>query len=989
VNDSAKIMEWSYALGEAISTTPKKYVVMRYRAEPVSRSGGYSVYLTGQRRKKGSQVFCNLIDDGRWHRTAQKVSPMRVNQVSVEVHSGIKGASIEIESITLTSGKPALGFADYLTIYPEWDKSILKKDSFSTVDLFSSVNARSKERFGVFPFGSCWFEQEKVTVNDIPFRVVQSKTNLMATEVRKRGQISILIGAKAGVIHLLLAAHFVGKEEPSMGSGNLREVRQVERFVAEIQYADGLHDLVFPFNTDSHQYVIKEGIAVYAVVPTRSVKIEGIVLHDNMKQGAFCLAGVTLLKRDEVKEDTGKTKKPASEVRKELPPVPAVKREGKEIIFDSGRTRCVFDLSCGLGLKSLENMNKVNCLQEPSPVFVLKLDGQRISSLDFRCREKGSDGKNIRLVLEHDQMEAVIHLSFNNRAELALSLALTNKSDKRVSLVPIFPLIKGLLIGDDINKNFYCYPRRGCVISNVPMTHREPYSGFFPMQFMDVFASGRGGFFLMVCDLTDEYKWYCLSKQDTVNMSIEYMQMELKPGEKLTLPNSVIGGHSGDWHDALDAYKSWESSWYKPAAPRKEWFRRVFNFRQHFFHFPIPIKSGMFDSGTKEYHFRKVVKQDRKAFGGVDYLHLFDWGWSKECGRCGDYNHWEQLGGVEQFRRNLKLIQDMGIPVGLYLEGYLVSPKSNLGKTYGKKWQLLDVEGKPYSYFAPDYNICSAVEEWQEYLARTYARVCRETGADGFYIDQMGFADTRHFCYNPAHGHPIPYPPLRGQRDLVQRVRGALPPEVVVYTEEVPTDVNSQYQDGAFTYAISNWTRPDLRWISDDLSPVHLNLFRFAFPNFKTFEIIVCDRPLGSDCQSVKQIFFNGEGIWLEGTRNEWFTSNTRKLIAKMHKIMTAHADAFTSDNPTPLVPTLEDGIYANQFPAEGKVVWTLYNANYSTVRGELIAVKYVKGSRYFDLWNEAELNPRIKGEAAYIRLELSPKDVGCIMQIREKFLKD
>ena len=747
--------------------------------------------------------------------------------------------------------------------------------------------------------------------------------------------------------------------------------------------------MVFPFNAASRQYVIKEGIAVYAVVPTRSIKIERMILHDHMKQGAFYLAGVTLLKQDEMEKGFGKAKKRISEVRKELPSVPAIKKQGKEIIFASGRTRCVFDLSCGLGLKSLENANKVNCLQEPSPVFALKLDGQRISSLDFRCEEKGSGGKNSRLVLEHDRMEAVIHLSFNKRAELVLSLALTNKSDKRVSLVPIFPLLKGLLVDDDIDKNFYCYPRRGCVISDVPMNHREPYSGFFPMQFMDVFTPGRGGFFVLVCDLTDEYKWYCLSKQDTINLSVEYMKKELKPGENLILPESVIGGHSGDWHDALEAYRDWVNSWYKPAAPRKEWFRRVFSFRQHFLHFPIPRKGGMFDSETREYHFREVVKQDQKAFGGVDYLHFFDWGWSREYGRCGDYNHWEQLGGVEKFRRNLKLIQDMGIPVGLYLEGYLVSPKSNLGKAYGKKWQLLDGEGKPYNYFAPDYNICSAVEEWQEYLARTYARVCREIGADGFYIDQMGFADTKHFCYSSDHGHPIPYPPLRGQRDLVRRVRNALPPEVVVYTEETPTDVNSQYQDGAFTYAISDYTRPESRRVSDDLSPVHLNLFRFVFPDFKTFEIIVCDQPLGSDYQSVKQIFFNGEGIWLEGTRNEWFTPDTRRIIAKTQKIMRTHADAFTSDSSTPLVPTLEDGIYANQFPAERKIIWTLYNANYSTVRGELIAVKHIKGSRYFDLWNESELDYHCKRGGAYIRLELGPRDIGCIMQVQGGKVKE
>ena len=95
-------------------------------------------------------------------------------------------------------------------------------------------------------------------------------------------------------------------------------------------------------------------------------------------------------------------------------------------------------------------------------------------------------------------------------------------------------------------------------------------------------------------------------------------------------------------------------------------------------------------------------------------------------------------------------------------EGYLVDPPSNYGKAHGEEYQLLDAEGKPYPYFAPSYNMCSAVKEWQDYLAGVYKRTREATGARGFYVDQMGFADPGHICYAQHHGHPVPWPPAPG-----------------------------------------------------------------------------------------------------------------------------------------------------------------------------------------------------------------------------------
>jgi hypothetical protein len=490
---------------------------------------------------------------------------------------------------------------------------------------------------------------------------------------------------------------------------------------------------------------------------------------------------------------------------------------------------------------------------------------------------------------------------------------------------------------------------------------------------MDVYHPAAGGVYLLTHDREDTFRWFRLKKDDTVTLAVEYPPQELAPGATWTLPETVLGAHAGDWHAAFDAYRAWLQTWYQPAAPRKDWFRQVFNFRQQFLHFALPQKSGIFDGDTKTFHFQEVLERDAAAFGGVDYLHVFDWGWSEEFGRCGDYDHWEPLGGVDNFRRAVATAQEMGIPVGLYIEGYLVDPPSNLGKTHGEEWQLLRADGTPYTNFAPSYHICSHVPAWQDTLAATYGRVAKETGANGFYIDEFGFG-AHYVCYNPAHGHDIPAYPIRGELALTRQVRAALGPERAIYTEETPTDYNSQFQDGSFTYAISQ--------LPPDGPPI--NLTRFALPDFKTFEIITCDRPLGSDVQSVKRIFFNGEGIWLEGLAEDWFTPETRAFIAHMHRVQKAHLAAFTSLSPRPLIPTLPEEVYANEFPAEGETVWTLYNANWHTVRGEILAVPHRPGATYHDAWRDQPLTPRLAGGQAFLALEIGPRDVGCVVVKRD-----
>ena len=207
---------------------------------------------------------------------------------------------------------------------------------------------------------------------------------------------------------------------------------------------------------------------------------------------------------------------------------------------------------------------------------------------------------------------------------------------------------------------------------------------------------------------------------------------------------------------------------------------------------------------------------------------------------------------------------------------------------------------------------------------------------------------------------------------MIRRSLDSVRPGVAIYTEESPADVVSQFQDGSFTYALST--------ARQTATAVPLNLVRFALPTFKTIEILYCDKPTGSWATGVKWVFFNGEAIWLEGPAIEWFEWETREAIRRCHSILRRHRDAFRSDSPTPLVPTLQGGVFANAFPVPGKTVYTLYNSRHRTVRGDLLALPWEKGMTFEDAWQgKPAVVRRVRGSAV-VSGEIGPNDVGCIV---------
>jgi len=167
------------------------------------------------------------------------------------------------------------------------------------------------------------------------------------------------------------------------------------------------------------------------------------------------------------------------------------------------------------------------------------------------------------------------------------------------------------------------------------------------------------------------------------------------------------------------------------------------------------------------------------------------------------------------------------------------------------------------------------------------------------------------------------------------------------------------------------------------LAPHRVDLFRFMFPDFKVLQLVSYNRFTEGGWGLLKWPFFNGEGWWLQGGPTS-YCPEAVQFLRQAFAIQHRYAEAFTSGEVEPLAPTLKPTVYANRFNSPNAVVWTLYNAQYRTYRGDLLRVPYLPGVRYLDAFSGKEIKPRREGYLAIIPVTIGPGAVGCVVAERQ-----
>jgi hypothetical protein len=982
VHTAGSGMKWSCNLAEPVALTGRRYVSLRYRALRAGPQSDYALCVFGAPSAKGDPGYtvavpsAEIVADGRWHTLhvdARRVAARypTITGLAIQLQAAGADASLELADIRLTNATQPSRLADAVS----WQAGA-SFGGFRPIGIQAAARSEATAWRRHLRLAD-WFQGAAVTVEGIPFARLEKGPELAATPLRGRSEISLATTGRASEIYLLMLAALVGTDEPAYRGGKLRALRDVDRFRLRLEYADGTADECLPMNVSTREFGVADGVQVMVAGADASKDLKAVVLCDLCKQGAFALAAATLR--------TGQ-QRVFPEALEECPPC---LRLAKATAAGSGGqpgVRLEAPLYSSFGLPQLERLvhrsSGSNYLAGPCPLVVLRVDGRVVPPEDLKpvaAGDKVPPDQSWYKVRGADGLLLGLTMSMTGDTKLTVAATVRNDGRKEHAVTLVAPSVGPYRLGKKPDEAYYLVPRCGSILDHRPCTFREPYSGQFPVQFLDTFCPAEScGLTLRTEDAACLRKNYLLEKKDgQFTLGVEYPERTLRPGESLAAAPAVIAATDGDWHRGLDAYRRWVALWHKPLVPRKPWFREIFNFRQRFLWGLDPL----YDAASGKLRLLSAVDEVRREFGGIDYLHLFDWGnvqgIGRIYGRTGDHDPYESLrGGRDALRNAIAEVQAAGVPVGLYIEGYLLEERGKLGRQFGRAWQLIGRDGR--GMYWPDCSemfVCAAVPAWREVQASTYAAKVRELNVDGMYIDEFGFANGGKDCWSKEHGHEVPSFSARTERECTRMIRASIEGvkrNVAVYTEESPVDLTTQYQDGSFTYAMSASQR------AQTLAP--LNLTRFALPDFKTIEILYCDKPTGSWATGVRWVFFNGEAIWLEGKADQWFEPETRAEIRRCYAILRKHRDAFTTLDPVPLVATEQGGVFCNLFPTARKSVYTLYNARHRTVRGPVLRLPHRDGVSYHDAWHDRPAEVRRDGPQDVINLEIGPHGAGCVV---------
>lgn len=982
VRGPARGMRWLMSLAQPVDTARQPWLSFRYRATGELERSAYTIWL-GQDPggASGARMIAfpaaDVQADGAWHTVALKLAQtFAVSQIAVGLDAAGEEATLELASLAFSSTEPRWEVADLLPYDVRPGAWPAGEGGFTAAPVEVADGGPSPflaRRMGL----AGWFSAPEITVSGVPFSVPTDIGSLRATGTGDFGELRIALPAGTREVYLLTANSAPSTEPWGIDAAHprLQEMLDVpEKVVFELRYAEGPPDLVLPLDAATGRWGMKRGLSVCVAYPDPERRATELVLREGMQTAAFAIVAATFSTNPpRVAAPTWEGLRypalPADPLASVPPARPAAAGE-----VCAGRLSATWRSEGGLTWGELAVPGLPGALSVArGPVFevtvgdrVLPSDAWEVVSAEPRAR-----GMVYRLRHADAQLAATVELAPGAADELLLRMELVNEGDALTVATLRFPVLDGVAIGS-AEDTWYLAGKRGGIINRAPIGIREPLGERHPLQ-MDGFFGPSVGLALacLTHDTRAQHHFIRLARDERGgSWSCEYPRQDLAPGEPFAATEAALVLRAGDWRAILSAYRDWLDSWFVPAAPRQEWFTNAFAVLATNVH-PDTGKSP-----AQRGAIQPMVDTMLRYIGVCDWVNLFGWGASERYGGWGDYADYDAIGGLEYFRGNIATLQDQGIGVSLYLDGYLNSAQGRFAGEHAEEWAMLRADGSPQYIEAYDaYNECPYLAPWRDYLSSTYARVERDLGARILYIDEYGSTDGRWTCYGREHGHNGYQVPYAGEVMMLEQIRAAVGPEVALYTEYPPAEVSRRFLDGSITYQ-ALWSAGE-----EGLAPHFIDLPRFAFPDFKQFHITYYVGLRAGNWWVNKFPFFNGE-VYRVGEPNlPGMDEPSREFLRRAITIQCDHRATFASEDCTPLVPTEHPDLFANRFAGPGETIFTLYNAGGRGLRGGLLRVPHLPGATYEDLWNGRPIEPAIVGDEALLPIEIGPKSIGCVIQ--------
>lgn len=137
--------------------------------------------------------------------------------------------------------------------------------------------------------------------------------------------------------------------------------------------------------------------------------------------------------------------------------------------------------------------------------------------------------------------------------------------------------------------------------------------------------------------------------------------------------------------------------------------------------------------------------------------------------------------------------------------------------------------------------------------------------------------------------------------------------------------------------------------------------------------------------EELQMAWMNGAGVMVwENVFGSWVGWNRRdcSILRGMLPIQRRFASLWTDGQWTPLIPTLTSDIFASQWQAEHRTVWTLVNRSSQTIDGPMLTVGHRDGVHYVDLIAGRELDVRVENGQATISASIAGRGIGAILAV-------
>lgn len=1036
-------MSWSAKLPELVSGANCKYVAVTFEATGMRRTydGRPILTLRGVAGKGAGNEIALLdsntpINDGLRHTVIRPLpSGFALQQLNASLLTEDDRASFVLRTLEFLPAMPG-------NFNTEISQGSKVAEGFLPVDLTASANGTLSQwfeqaiaRYGAVQDGASDLPPGPLTVSGAPFVMGPADRNLLMMPeskpstrrvmflghevdeafldpVSRHDTLSVDLDAKAKEVLLLVAtASPLTQRRGGIPPTALRLDDQ-ESLMVELAYESGPNELAFPYSlADRSCYLPGRELAAYAVSADPTRKLRKVTLHNRHFGPAFALAGLTLnVSGQRLAPELDSIPAPVRTLVNAEPaqaPV-SVAREGTRLKISNRWYDCSFDLSQGFVIEQFVNRwnPAAKYSLSPSSGLRVRVEDAIYTGRCFRAEivRTTADGAEIKLVSLRPELplEILVTLKADASEELQFVTQVTNRGGKPFAAELSLPALDGLSIGDHAETRLF-FPQYRTVDTAEPIALRAPYGPEFAVQFFDVYNPRTGtGLMLRTDNPTQRMLDFALRKDGSgVSGGVHFPAYynNLAPGETRAHPKISLFAHGGDWRRAVDLYTAWVRGWYKPVRSQdKPFFQDAWDLmcyrtsdRVSWADSRVPP---VITKDRQKWQIEESLEYEKRRFGHVpDFIHFFNWTHNdrkaqNEYGIFGTPLAYEQVGGIEFFRKGIANIQEKWkVPVSLYTMHDRIRmssvPDKELVAQLASTAHHKEMDANDQSNIVRASDSVDGIiflepgnDRWIDFVIKDLVKMQKDTGCKLVYIDVF-----------PSFSHLKGYKgssPRDADLKVIQRLRDALPADVVIWTEYPLTDVASQYADGCLQYYFMDVSqvfarRYNLPDTAPDLfTEMPINVQRFSTPTYRTFGLPTYIET-GSKPSQVDAVFFNGEAFQEDTYRLHH--SRIRERLNRGYDIKKEYTDCFNSPNPRPLVDTAARGIVANLFPGKNRQLWTFFNARPKTYAGTVIEVPHREGATYRDAWNGRPLSPAIENGLARIVLSIDPQQLGCVVQ--------